>query len=53
LTKVANGEMINFCVGNLKISGLVLNLEATRVSAIVLGSDILIKPGFTLIVKMF
>jgi len=45
LTKVANGEMINFCVGNLKISGLVLNLEATRVSAIVLGSDILIKPG--------
>jgi len=45
LAKVANGEMINFCIGNIKIYGLVLNLESTRVSAIVLGSDIEIKPG--------
>ncbi len=45
--------MINFCIGNIKIYGLVLNLESTRVSAIVLGSDIEIKPGFMFIVEMF
>jgi F-type H+-transporting ATPase subunit alpha len=45
LAKVANGEMINFCIGNENIYGLVLNLESTCVSAIVLGSDIQIKPG--------
>jgi F-type H+-transporting ATPase subunit alpha len=45
LAKVANGEMINFCVGNENIYGLVLNLEATHVSAIVLGLDSKIKPG--------
>jgi F-type H+-transporting ATPase subunit alpha len=45
LAKVANGEMINFCVGAIEIYGLVLNLEATSVSAIVLGLDSEIKPG--------
>jgi F-type H+-transporting ATPase subunit alpha len=45
LAKVANGEMISFCIGNENIYGLVLNLESTCVSAIVLGSDIKIKPG--------
>jgi len=45
LAKVANGEMINFCVGSDNIYGLVLNLEVTHVSAIVLGLDSKIKPG--------
>jgi F0F1-type ATP synthase alpha subunit len=53
LAKVANGEMINFCIGNENIYGLVLNLESTCVSAIVLGSDIQIKPGLMFIVNMF
>lgn len=46
LATVANGEMINFCVGGDEIIyGLVLNLEQTNVSAVVLGSDIEIKPA--------
>ena len=53
LAKVANGEMINFCVGAIEIYGLVLNLEATSVSAIVLGLDSEIKPVNTYFVKMF
>lgn len=51
LNNVANGEMIIFCVGNYKIAGLVLNLSTNRVSAIVLGKDINIKPGHHVIRK--
>jgi len=45
LIDVANGEMISFCVGNHNISGLVLNLEINKVSAVVLDKDVDIKPG--------
>jgi len=45
LTKVANGEMIYFLSGTSKITGLVMNLEANIVSAIVLGEDKEIRPG--------
>jgi len=45
LNNVANGEMVSFCVGNKQITGLVLNLESTKVSAVVLGDDFEIKPG--------
>lgn len=45
LKNVANGEMIAFFVNNLEIIGLVLNLEITRVSAIVFSKDVEIKPG--------
>jgi len=45
LEMVANGEMINFCIGSEFISGLVLNLEHLHVSAVVLGSDAEIRTG--------
>lgn len=45
LTSVANGEMINFCIGSSTIAGLILNLERKKVSAVVLGIDKNIKPG--------
>jgi len=45
LNKVAYGEMIAFCVGNRRITGLVLNLEVSKISAVVLGDDQDIKPG--------
>jgi F-type H+-transporting ATPase subunit alpha len=45
LTKVANGEMIVFLTNAGQISGLVLNLEAEKISAIVLSRDVEIKPG--------
>lgn len=44
LGSVANGEMIDFLVGSKKISGMILNLEVSRVSAVVLGDDSEIKP---------
>jgi F-type H+-transporting ATPase subunit alpha len=53
LAKVANGEMINFCVGSDNIYGLVLNLEVTHVSAIVLGLDSKIKPVNMFLGNMF
>jgi F0F1-type ATP synthase alpha subunit len=44
LLNVAYGEMVYFCVGELKIIGLVLNLEADSVSVVVLDKDTEIKP---------
>lgn len=45
LNDVANGEMISFYIGDSMITGLILNLESTVVSAIVFEKDIEIKPG--------
>jgi len=45
LAEVANGEMIQFVTDEGLVNGLILNLEIQKVSAIVLGSDINIKPG--------
>jgi F-type H+-transporting ATPase subunit alpha len=45
LSGVANGEMIEFHTGVDIIDGMVLNLEAVVVSAVVLGKDLNIKPG--------
>jgi F-type H+-transporting ATPase subunit alpha len=45
LDNVANGEVINFLVGSKKITGMVLNLEPEKISAVVLGDDSEIKPG--------
>jgi F-type H+/Na+-transporting ATPase subunit alpha len=45
LLNVAYGEMVYFSIENLKIIGLVLNLEAETVSIIVLDKDIEVKPG--------
>lgn len=46
LTNVANGEMILFCIkAKQKEQGLVLNLEKSKVSAVVLSNDDKIKPG--------
>ena len=44
LLNVAYGEMVYFCAGDLKVIGLVLNLEAASVSVVVLDKDIEIKP---------
>lgn len=45
LQDVANGEMVLFCLDSQnQVSGLILNLEANSVSAIVLGIDTEIKP---------
>jgi F0F1-type ATP synthase alpha subunit len=44
--------MVSFCVGNKQITGLVLNLESTKVSAVVLGDDFEIKPVNTLFVNL-
>jgi F0F1-type ATP synthase alpha subunit len=53
LEMVANGEMINFCVGSEFISGLVLNLEHLHVSAVVLGSDVEIRTVNMFFVNIF
>jgi len=45
LSNVANGEMLDFLVGSKSITGMVLNLQASKVSAVVLGDDSEIKPG--------
>jgi F-type H+-transporting ATPase subunit alpha len=45
LDNVANGEVIDFLVGSKKITGMVLNLEPDKISAVVLGDDSEIKPG--------
>jgi F-type H+-transporting ATPase subunit alpha len=45
LDNVANGEVIEFLVGSKKITGMVLNLEPDKISAVVLGDDSEIKPG--------
>jgi len=45
LDNVANGEVIEFLVGSKKITGMVLNLEPDKISAVVLGDDFEIKPG--------
>jgi len=45
LDSVANGEVIDFLVGSKKITGMVLNLEPDKISAVVLGDDSEIKPG--------
>jgi F-type H+-transporting ATPase subunit alpha len=45
LNHVANGETISFRVQGIEIPGLVLNLETSKISAVVLGDDTLIKPG--------
>jgi F-type H+-transporting ATPase subunit alpha len=42
---VANGEMVSFCVGVNLVFGLILNLEFSKVSAIVFEKDVEIKPG--------
>jgi F-type H+-transporting ATPase subunit alpha len=42
---VANGEMVSFQAGKRTISGLILNLEFSKVSAVVFEKDIEIKPG--------
>ncbi len=45
LDGVANGEVVDFVVGETKITGMVLNLEPDKVSCVVLGDDSSIKPG--------
>lgn len=45
LKNVANGEMITFFISKFKIIGLILNLEITKVSAVVFANDVEIKPG--------
>jgi F-type H+-transporting ATPase subunit alpha len=45
LIDVANGEMICFSTGENLLTGLILNLELNKVSAVVLDKDIDIKPG--------
>jgi len=45
LDNVANGEVIEFLAGKKRVVGMVLNLEPTKVSAVVLGEDSEIKPG--------
>lgn len=45
LQNVANGEMIDFTIGSEVVSGMVLNLEPSKVSAVVLGDDSKITPG--------
>jgi len=45
LNSVANGEMITFFTSSKNVTGLVLNLEHKKVSAVVLGSDLDIQPG--------
>eukprot|EP01123_Difflugia_compressa_P011090 TRINITY_DN42_c0_g1_i3.p1 TRINITY_DN42_c0_g1~~TRINITY_DN42_c0_g1_i3.p1 ORF type:complete len:501 (+),score=41.62 TRINITY_DN42_c0_g1_i3:3850-5352(+) len=45
LCDVANGELVYFIAGGKDISGLVLNLEADEVSAVVLTNNFSIKPG--------
>ena len=45
LPGVANGELVDFIIGSKVVQGLVLNLERTKVSAVVLGQDAKIKPG--------
>jgi len=52
LDNVANGEVIEFLVGSKTIVGMVLNLEPSKVSAVVLGDDSEIKPG-QLVVRKF
>jgi F-type H+-transporting ATPase subunit alpha len=42
---VANGEMVSFQAGKKAISGLILNLEFSKVSAVVFEKDVEIKPG--------
>lgn len=44
LDNVANGEVIEFLAGTKRIVGMVLNLEPSKVSAVVLGDDSEIKP---------
>jgi F-type H+/Na+-transporting ATPase subunit alpha len=46
LNSVANGEMVLFCTNtNNLITGIILNLDVTFVSAIVLNQEATIKPG--------
>jgi F-type H+-transporting ATPase subunit alpha len=45
LYDVAYGEMIEIITGRIKTMGMVLNIEDTKVSAIIFTSDIFIKPG--------
>jgi F-type H+-transporting ATPase subunit alpha len=48
LNNVANGEMVLFCTNtntNNLITGIILNLDVTFVSAIVLNQEATIKPG--------
>ncbi len=52
LDNVANGEVIEFITGNSKVTGMVLNLEPDKISAVVLGDDSNIKPGL-LVVRKF
>jgi F-type H+/Na+-transporting ATPase subunit alpha len=44
--KVANGEVIQFLVEDRQIAGMILNLEPGKVSAVVLGEDHGIRPGY-------
>jgi F-type H+-transporting ATPase subunit alpha len=46
LLNVAYGEMVYFSIDDLKIIGLVLNLEVEVVSIVVLDKDFEIKPGY-------
>lgn len=45
LSEVANGEMLDFIIGSKTITGMVLNLQSSKVSAVVLGDDSQVKPG--------
>src|SRR3984885_10213872 len=45
LNDVAYGEMIVICTSTVDVTGIVLNLDETNVSAIILNNEIEIKPG--------
>jgi len=45
MSDVCYGEMVTFCNTPKKVVGLVLNLELSKVGAVVLGSDFEIFPG--------
>jgi len=45
LNDVTYGEMIVICTSTVDVTGIVLNLDETNVSAIILNNEIEIKPG--------
>jgi F-type H+-transporting ATPase subunit alpha len=45
LNNVAFGETVIFCLGNKQPVGLILNLDISKVSAVILDNNMEIKPG--------
>ena len=49
LKRVANGEMVTVLVPGKNLTGMVLNLQKDLVSIVILGEDVTISPGTTVI----